>query len=130
LVKGKIALVIFCLTRQNKNTWFYIGGSGLDQTGDFQKFCRSGLDRITFYRIRTGLGPKNFTVRSSLPGSGQVTMTISVARCAIFRQNWLLFELVGAKICVWREADFLAIFEIFRRKIGGFFTSLRPVCDS
>jgi len=26
----------------------------------------SGLDRIQFYRIRTGLGLKKFTVRSSL----------------------------------------------------------------
>jgi len=52
--------------RQNKNTCFYIGGSGLDQTDDFQKFYISGLDRIQFYRIRTGLGLKIFTVRSSL----------------------------------------------------------------
>jgi len=66
LVKGKIAPVIFCLTRKNKNTWFYIGGSGLDRTSDFQKLCGSELDRIQFYRIRTELGLKNFTVRSSL----------------------------------------------------------------
>jgi len=52
--------------RQNKNTWFYIGRSGLDWTDDFQRFCGSGLDRIQFYQIRTGLGLKNFTVRSSL----------------------------------------------------------------
>jgi len=52
--------------RRNKNTWFYIGGSGLDRTDDFQKFCGSRLDRIQFYRIRTGLGLKKFTVRSSL----------------------------------------------------------------
>ena len=38
----------------------------LDRTDDFKKFCRSGLDWIQFYRIRTGLGLKNFTVRSSL----------------------------------------------------------------
>ena len=43
-----------------------MGGSGLDQTDDFQKFCGTGLDRIQFYRIRTGLGLKNFTVRSCL----------------------------------------------------------------
>jgi len=43
-----------------------MGGPGLDQTDDFQKFCGSGLDRIQFYRIRTGLGLKNLTVRSSL----------------------------------------------------------------
>jgi len=35
-------------------------------TNDFQKICGSKLDRIQFYRIMTGLGPKNFTVRSSL----------------------------------------------------------------
>jgi len=29
----------------------------------------SGLDRIQFYRIRTGLGMKNFTVSSSLTAS-------------------------------------------------------------
>jgi len=32
----------------------------------FSKILRTGLDRIQFYRIRTGLGLKNFTVRSSL----------------------------------------------------------------
>ena len=58
---------LFCLMRQNKNTWFYIGGSGLDRTNDFQKFCGLGLDRIQFHRMRTWLGLKNFTVRSSLP---------------------------------------------------------------
>jgi len=46
--------------------YFTWGGSGLDRTDHFQKFCGSGLDRIQFYRIRTGLGLKNFTVRSSL----------------------------------------------------------------
>ena len=43
-----------------------MGGSGLDRTHDFQKFCGSGLDRIQFCRIRTGLGLKNYAVRSSL----------------------------------------------------------------
>jgi len=33
---------------------------------DFQKFCGLGLYRIQFYRIRIGLGLKNFTLRSSL----------------------------------------------------------------
>jgi len=46
--------------KQNKNSLFYMGGSGLDQTDDLQKCCRSGLDRIQFYWIRTGLGLKNF----------------------------------------------------------------------
>jgi len=52
--------------RQNKNTWFCIGRSGLDRTNDFQKFCGSGLDWIQYHQIRTGLGLKNSTVRSSL----------------------------------------------------------------
>ena len=38
---------------------------GLDRTEDFQRFCGSRLDRIQIDRI-TGLGLKNFTVRSSL----------------------------------------------------------------
>jgi len=75
--KAKALLDLFCLQpivfgwRQNSisNTWFYIGGSGLDRTDDFQKFCGSGLDRIQFHRTRTGLRLKNFTVRSSLPGT-------------------------------------------------------------
>jgi len=29
---------------KNKNSLFYMGGSGLDPTDDFQKFCGSGLD--------------------------------------------------------------------------------------
>jgi len=40
-----------------------MGRSGLDQTDDFQKFCGSGLDQIQFFRIRTGLGLKNFIVK-------------------------------------------------------------------
>jgi len=42
--------------KQNNNTWFYMGGSGLDRTDDYKKFSRSGLDRIQFFRIRIGLG--------------------------------------------------------------------------
>jgi len=43
-----------------------MGASGLDRTDDFQKFCGSGLDRIQFYRFRTGLGLKYFTVHISV----------------------------------------------------------------
>jgi len=39
--------------RQNKNTWFYIGGSGLDRTDDFQKFLDQ--DWIGFNFIGSGL---------------------------------------------------------------------------
>jgi len=44
-----------------------MGGSGLDLTDDFQKFCASVLDWIQLLQIRIGLGLNNFTVRSSLP---------------------------------------------------------------
>jgi len=67
LAKGKIAPVVLLPHEAKKIALFYTGGSALDRTDDFQKFYRSGLDRIQFYRIRTGLGLKNFTVRSSLP---------------------------------------------------------------
>jgi len=43
--------------------------TGLDRTDGSQKLYRSGLDRIQFYWIRTGLGLKNFTVLSSLSHS-------------------------------------------------------------
>jgi len=56
----------FCLVRQSKNTWFWMGGSGFYQTDKCQKFCRSGLTRIQFLRIRIGPALKNFTVCSSL----------------------------------------------------------------
>jgi len=46
-----------------------MGGSGLDRTDDFHKFCGSGLDRIQYFPVRTGLGLKNFAVRSSLSGT-------------------------------------------------------------
>ena len=39
--------------RQNQNTWFYIGGSGLDGTSDFQNFC--GQDWVGFNFIGSGL---------------------------------------------------------------------------
>ena len=55
--------------RQNKSTWFYTGGSGLDRTDDFQKYCGSGLDRIQSFWIRIGLGLKNFRVHASLLGT-------------------------------------------------------------
>jgi len=44
----------------------YMGGSGLDRSDDFQKFCGSGLDRIQVFRIRIGLGLNDLTVRSPL----------------------------------------------------------------
>jgi len=57
-----------------------MGGSGLDRTDDFQNICGSGLDRIQFSRIRTGLGLKNFTVRSSLTCGPNVEFILLLAR--------------------------------------------------
>jgi len=62
-----------------------MGGSGPDRTDDFQKLCGSGLDRIQFYRIRTGLGLKNFTVRSSLVHTNQIWARIRTG------QDWSQF---------------------------------------
>jgi len=31
------------------NTWFYMGGSGVDWTDDCQKFLGSGLDGVPFF---------------------------------------------------------------------------------
>jgi len=53
-----------------------MGGSGLDRTDDFQKFCRSGLNQIQLLWIRIGLGLKNFTVRSSLAHSTVAVGTV------------------------------------------------------
>ena len=78
--------------RQNKNTWFYIGGSGLDRTDDFQKFCGSGLDRIQFHRIKTGLGLKNFIVHSSL----MTTQTPTTAEI----EKWLQVLGLGFPKCL------------------------------
>ena len=65
LVEGKIAPEVI-LPHEAKYMFSYIGGSGLDRTDDFQKFCGTGLDRIQFFRIRIGLGQKILSVRSSL----------------------------------------------------------------
>jgi len=59
--QGTTAPVVILL-HETKYLISYIGGSGLDQTDDFQKFCGSGLDRIQFYRIRIGLTVKNLSV--------------------------------------------------------------------
>ena len=71
-----------------------MGGSGLDRTDDFFKFCGSGLDRIHFLRIRIGHGLKNFTVRSSLVADrgehGQDRDYISCRILAMFLdQDWI-----------------------------------------
>ena len=78
---------------RQKKIWFYMGGSGLDRTDDLQKFRRSGLDRIQFYRIRTGIGLKNFAVSSSLV---HCTADMSVQRIVIYIHTLTSFVLVVA----------------------------------
>ena len=62
LAKGKIAPAVLLphdtrteqrLLRQNKDTRFYIGGSGLDRTDNFKNFADQ--DWIGFNFIRSGL---------------------------------------------------------------------------
>ena len=77
LANGKIAPEVLLPHDAKYNTRFYMSGSGLDWTHDFQTFCGSGLDRIQFCWIRTGIGLKNFTVRSSLVCSVIIFSTIS-----------------------------------------------------
>jgi len=64
-----------------------MGGSELDRTDDFQKFCGSGLDRIQFYRIRTGLGLINFTVLSSLVAIFKNLFVVAVCLCSDYYSN-------------------------------------------
>jgi len=45
---------------------FALVASGLDRADNLKKICGSGLDLIQFHWSRTGLGLKNFPVRSSL----------------------------------------------------------------
>ena len=94
LAKGKIAPTCFCLMRQNKNTWFYMRGSGLDRTDDFQIFCRSGLDRIQFFRIRIGLGLKIFTVHSSL------LSTFGEVSCCFWANFLFSNSMAGRQMCL------------------------------
>ena len=93
--------------RQNKNTGFYVGGSGLDRTDDFLKFCRSGLDRIQFLRTRIGLGLKNFTVCSSLTCVYTAEMNTD--------QDWIRNEANLGRIRTGSDCN---IFEIWRIRTG------------
>jgi len=81
-----------------------------DWTGDFQKFCRPGLDRIQFYRIRIGLGLKNFTVRPSLMTSVQ-----QFFQCCFFfiRSGVFLFYLFFLlKICFFYSGQILEMYVV------------------
>ena len=101
-LKAKQLQWCFCLMKQNKNSLFYIGGSGLDRTDDFQIFCGSGLYRIQFYRIRIGLGLRNFTVCSSLMLTVQIcSIRLLFSKSKSFKKfnNGVIFILVMYKIC-------------------------------
>ena len=67
--------------------------------------CNTGLDRIQFYRMRTGLGLKNFTVRSSL-----LRDATSVANWHIFVPNFLFLAFFGDG---WQKYFWYAIFVKF-----------------
>jgi len=66
LAEGKIAPVVLLPQETNQKYLILHWWTGLERAIEFQKFCRSALDRIQFCRIKTGLGLKNFAVRSSL----------------------------------------------------------------
>ena len=75
-----------------QNVWFCMGGSGLDWTDGFKKFCGLGLDRIQLLRIRIRLGLKNFTVRSSLLSFVKVSIKtacyLKLKIHILTRNNW------------------------------------------
>jgi len=80
----------------------YMGGSGMNRTDDFQKFCGSGLDRIQFYRIRTGLGLKNFTVGSSLLQRHCNMFFYYCVAIMIYAKQTLSFALI---LCITYQGD-------------------------
>jgi len=103
-----------------------MGGSGQDRTHYFQKFCGSGLDRIQFCRIRTGLGLKNFTVRLSLQsirggtGSG-VPESTSAGFCVFLSDPDTDLE---SKICEKTDPDPESLFHFgSSRSLCGHFLS-------
>jgi len=73
--------------------------TGLDQTNDFQKFCGSGLDRIQFYRIRTGLGLKNFAHLWSIAVKNIVSLATDDFQ-KFCGQDWIGFNFIGSGL-VW-----------------------------
>jgi len=67
LAKGKIAPVVLLLHEAKQKNMILHGRISTGSDWWFSKICGSGRDRIQFDRIRTGIGLKNFPVRSSLP---------------------------------------------------------------
>jgi len=81
--------------RQNKTTWFHIGGSGLDRTDDLKKICGSGLDRI-----------QNCTAVKSSPWRHKILCTSTIApksELAVQGQNRSANETSWVRFArVWR----------------------------
>jgi len=85
-----------------------MGGSGLDRTDDFQKFCGSALDRIQFYRIRTGIELKNFPVCSSLANTS--TSAVSCVNGFRFDSHLSAFHFVSSLMVALVTRDQFFIF--------------------
>jgi len=102
LAEGKIAPVVLLPHEAKQKCMIYMGGSGMDRTDDFQKFCGSGLDRIQFYRIRTGLGLKNFTVGSSLLQRYCNMFFYYCVAIMIYAKQTLSFALI---LCITYQGD-------------------------
>jgi len=93
--------VVSILPHESKqNTWFYMGGSGLDRTDDFQKLCGSRLDRIQLLQIRIGFGLKNFTVHSSLEHNSKISQSTHLWNIIVFNKVEIFAILVQTKIFI------------------------------
>ena len=66
LAESKMAPIVLLPQEAKQKCMILHWRARLDRTDNFQKLCGSGLDWIQYHRIRTGVGLKNFTVRSSL----------------------------------------------------------------
>jgi len=77
---GKIASVGLLPPETIYKIMILLGRIKPNRIDDFQKFCGSGLNRFQFYRFRTGLRLKNFTVRSSLVWKSLPGLKLNVKR--------------------------------------------------
>ena len=98
--EGKIASVRLLPPEAIYKIMILHGQIKSDRIDDFQKFCRSGLNRIQFYRIRTGLRLKNFTVRSSFVQTSLPGLKLNVKRSSTLKYLRTLDDYVQVRLAI------------------------------